>query len=402
MVLLQVLKIFPAYKDDAETFPVDRIHQHLQPWVHKLLQHGLADLWGLKLNVKIIPSPELLGQLPLRHVDLEVHGRTSLAKLKEITAALGRCTTLEYLLISAVGYASAHISLPDLCLYKASNLKHVHFQACFPEGRLCLPPGCQLRLDQIYSRCWESKWESENGRELLGCIPVLSMGFTYGHSLTPSSFRDFKVLQYLQLLYAQELKDLAVLQGVPHVKVELPHHQVSLLHSAGSWKSLQIESKAGCSFDIRFADIEAFVRDNPKYLFETSKGTKEWRSMVSALKDASTKQGVTCYTTDPDRSVYKRIGTIQRVVEATDPYSHHFDPFAKGELVCVDDFWPKGTMQSCLSSIAPTSKAGVLECKCRISSTSLDQAGLMPFRGCITWLAHRLKPICMRPLVTCD
>ncbi len=259
-VLLQVIKVFPAYEDDVGVFPEGRIYQHLRPWVQKLLQHGSADLWGLKLHTNVIASPELLGQLPLRHLDLEIDGRSPPAHLKAITAALGQCTTLEYLLISAVRYASAQVSLPDLCRYKASNLTHVLLRRCFPEGNLCLPPGCQLRLDQIWSPCWESKWQSDNGRELLGCLPAVSMGFRYGHNLTSSSFPDFKVVQYLHLLYPRDLKDLAVLQGIPHVEVELPHSQVSLLHSAGSWKSLQIKGRAGFSYCISFADIVAFLR----------------------------------------------------------------------------------------------------------------------------------------------
>ncbi len=118
--------------------------------------------------------------------------------------------------------------------------------------------------------------------------------------------------------------------------------------------------------------------------------------MVSALKAASSKQGVVCFTNDPDRSGDKRISTDQRVAELWNTYSHRYKKFSKddssSELVCVDEFWPKKSMHACLSSTAPTPKADVPECKCRTSSTSRDQAGQIPFCGCIPWLAYKSKP----------
>ena len=363
-VLLQVIRLYPLYEDDA--VPEGPIVQHLQPLVHKLLQHGVADLQCLCVNADIIPRPELLGKLPLRHLEIRI-GRRSRAQLKDIMAALGQCTTLEHLFISARGLYT--VSLPDLCLYKASYLKNVILQACFPEGRLCLPPGCQLRLDvEGNFSCWEHKWQSENGRELLGCIPALCMGsrYSYGdpyHMKVLSHFHHFKVLQYLQLMNMPELTDLAMLQGIPHINVRLSHCQSSLLHSAGSWESLQIESYSG--YGINFANIEAFVRDNPKYLLETDKAAKEWRSMRSALEAASKKLGVACFT-NKSGSYYKRISTSRSLAESTTislrcreswPLANH--------LVNVDDFWPK---QSHLASIAPIPKTDVLGCKCRLSN----------------------------------
>ncbi len=164
----------------------------------------------------------------------------------------------------------------------------------------------------------ESKWQSENGRDLMGCTPALCMGFGYGHgSLSPSSFREFKVLQFLQLVYTPDLKDLAVLQDIPHVEVQLSQRQSSLFHSAGSWKSLQIKSQPIWSYHISFADIEAFVRDNPKYLFETFTATKEWRSMVSALQRASEKQGMACFTNGPNDTP-KRVSTLRHLAKSGD------------------------------------------------------------------------------------
>lgn len=85
----------------------------------------------------------------------------------------------------------------------------------------------------------------------------------------------------------QQLTDLAMLQHVPHVKLEL--YQNTLLHTAGSWQSLEINSYDG--FEISFADIDAFVRDNRRYLLEAFLRPKAWRSMVGALKVASQRQG---------------------------------------------------------------------------------------------------------------
>ena len=100
-MLLQVLKLH--HEDDAVTFPVGRVIQHLQPLVHRLLQQGFAGLQCLRLNTDIIPCPEVLGKLPLRHMELEI-GQHSMARLNEFIVALSQCTTLEYLHISANGH----------------------------------------------------------------------------------------------------------------------------------------------------------------------------------------------------------------------------------------------------------------------------------------------------------
>ena len=94
MVLLQALRFFPQYDDDADDFSVHRASQQLRPSVNRLLQHGIAELRGLRLNANIIACPIVLGQLSLRHLELETVG-ASMARLKEVTAALSECATLE-------------------------------------------------------------------------------------------------------------------------------------------------------------------------------------------------------------------------------------------------------------------------------------------------------------------
>ena len=69
---MQVLKFFPLYEDDADDSTWHRISKRLRPFVDKLLRLGLAHLWGLRLDADILAYPELLGQLPLRHLELEV------------------------------------------------------------------------------------------------------------------------------------------------------------------------------------------------------------------------------------------------------------------------------------------------------------------------------------------
>ena len=145
-------------------------------------------------------------------------------------------------------------------------MKHVHLQGTLPKRRLCLPQGCQVRLDfDEFPFSWDRKWQSKFGRILMACIPVMCLKFGYyWRSSWPSHLQDFKVLQYLELVHPPELTDLARLNGIPHVRVELDldAEEDTLLHGAGSWQSLEISSYYG--FAISFADTDAFVRSNPK------------------------------------------------------------------------------------------------------------------------------------------
>ena len=282
-----MLKILPLHEADNDSFPAGRIFQHLQPWVQRLLQVGAAELRALRLNADILASLQLLGHLPLRHLELEI-GQRSIAQVSAIMAALGKCATLEYLVISvyydehAVDYCVSQVKLPDLCLQKAAMLKHLHLHRCFPGGILCLPYGCQLTLDmkQLSYRAWNYTLQSGNERELLACIPAMCLRSDFGVHL-PHNLEEFTALQYLELRPDGMLADLAMLQGIPHVKLELSPFQESLLHSGGSWQSLEIESCVG--YGVTFADIDAFVRDNPRYLFESTEATKAWRSMECCL-----------------------------------------------------------------------------------------------------------------------
>ena len=327
----------------------------MQPWVQRLLQLGSASLQGVRMSANLVSCPEPLANLPLRHLELDI-GHTSTARLREITSALGHCSTLEYLVISnqdAFEHIHAQVKLPKLCLHSATNLKHVHFQACFPGGPLCLPSGCQLRLDlvQRYQFCWDYKWQSEDANDLIDRVPVLCLKFVGNvGEQWPSHMHTFKALQYLQMERPPQLTDLAMLQHIPHVRLEVS--QTSLLHTAGSWQSLEIKSYDG--FEISFVDIDAFVRDNRNYLFQTYHTPKFWRSMKSALEDASSREGLRCH---PSKfRGYERVSSIQEVANS------------RAHVACVEDFWPKQSMRSCLARAAPTPKANVSECKCRLSN----------------------------------
>ncbi len=335
---------------------MERIFKHLQPWVQRLLQLGSASLQGLRTSADAMFCPALLVKLPLRHLELDIGGHSK-ARLREIMVALSQCSGLEYLVISAhaaFDNLQTQVKLPDLCLHDAADLKHVSFQACIPGGRLCLPPGCQLRLDliQTHNGFWDYEWRSENGGDMMECIPALCLRFLdCGGELWPSHIQNFTALQYLEMKAPPQLTDLAMLQHIPHVRLEL--HQDTVLHTAGSWQSLEIRSHHG--FEIRFADIDAFVRDNQRYLLEAFFTPKAWRSMRDALKLASIRQGVGYFLEKP--GVCERVSSMQEIASSA------------AHVACVEDFWPKQSMRSCMPPAAPSLRANTSQCNCRLSHT---------------------------------
>ena len=251
--------------------------------------------------------------------------------------------------------------LPDLCLCKASNLKHVHLQGSLPKERLHLPQGCQVRLDfdgLPYS--WDRKWESEHGKMWMTCVPAMCLTFNWSsyfcRSSTswPSHLEDFKALQYLELVRPQELIDLDRLNGIPHVKVTLDHGAEDILsHTAGSWQSLQICNEY-YGFGITFANIDAFVRDNPRYLFISGEATKAWWRMRDSLKAANKRQDVEIYIQDRENGWYSgayKLSNVKNLVNSRD-----------ARLVCMEEFWPKKCMWSCLD---PATQDEAEECNGR-------------------------------------
>ena len=345
---LQVLRFFPRDEDDADDFSVRQASHRLRPWVNKLLQLGIVHVQGLRLNTGIIASPKVLGQLPLRFLELDIE-QSFKGRLKEIMEAVGQCTTLEYLFIEQheknnSGHSRAG-ELPELCLCKASNLKHVHLRGSLPKETLSLKQGCQLRLDfdgLPYS--WDSKWKSEYGKMLTPYVPVMCLRFNRFDSRSwPLHLQDFKALQYLELERPPELTDLARLNGIPHVKIELDFGaKDTLSHTAGSWQSLEIYSKYH-GFGISFANIDAFVRDNPKYLFSSGEATKAWWRLRDSLKAAEKRQGVELHI--EDRGSYYNAYKLSNVGKMVNSGSAH--------LVCMEEFWPKKCMWSCLDPATP-------------------------------------------------
>ena len=346
IALLQVLKVFPRYEDDADKFTLHRTSQRLRPLVDKLLQLGVAGLQSLKISADIIDRPKVLGQLPLRHLELEIE-KSSTVQLKKIMAALGQCTALEYLIIAGSIHYNSREGLPDLSLRKAPSLKHVHLRGAFPEGRLFSPPECKLRIDlDDYPKSWDKVWQGEHGRELMGSVPAMCLDFSCRRlpSWSPTT-QDFKVLQYLQLQCPKDFTDLARLESIPHVRLKLHSSQNIILHTRGSWQSLEVYKFEG--FEIDFADIDAFVRDNPKFLFGTFKVTKVWRNMNGALYAASKRQGTGCFPHKAADGDYSRsLSNIKGVV----------DLWCDKHLCRVEDFWPSQSMQSCLAQVGPRPK----------------------------------------------
>ena len=392
VVLMQVLKFFPLYEDDADDSTWHRISKRLRPFVDKLLRLGLAHLWGLRLDADILAYPELLGQLPLRHLELEV-GRSSKARLSEIMSALSQCSTLEHLSIQRpkTDCSPRPLGLHDLCLCKAPKLTLVHLQRCFPEGNFSLPAGCQLRLHLKDSPdSWDQTLQSENGKRLMECTSTLSLYYLSYHRPLPSHIQDFRALQYLKLEGSPQPKDLAILQGIPHVRVRVHGSLDTLFLTAGSWQSLEVYVYGG--FEINFTDIDAFVRDNRRYLFVTSKATKAWRNMSTAMHAASQRQCVGYFTyKSADGTFHKRLSSIKGI--AKDLFAH---------AISFDDFWPKVDMQSCLPSPTPKpidkeSALGKDLPKLQIAKNGRPP-GHLTLRGSLAWLANRLKPIrnCIR------
>ena len=150
------------------------------------------------------------------------------------------------------------------------------------------------------------------------------------------------------------------MQHIPHVRLNTSSNE-NLVHTSGSWQSLEIASRKG--LHISFTDTDAFVRDNRQYLFVSGMATKAWKRMKNDLEDASARQSVGCYKVDRTaRRLFdlskNRLGSMQEVTET--PGMH---------CVCVEDFWPNQCMQSCLDSEAPAPKANVPECDCRLNCT---------------------------------
>ena len=224
----------------------------------------------------------------------------------------------------------------------------------------------------------------------------------------------FTALQYLELEYPLGFTDLATLASVPNVKLDLLF-QSNLSHTAGSWQGLDISANGG--FEISFADIDAFVRDNRNYLFTTGKTTKAWRSMHTAIHAASDRQRVDCFSPEPAKGSFpRRLSTDEEIAKSWSKRDDH--------VVCVEDVWPKESVQACLASaVAPVLKASSTRSSTSTSQRApsdfasqsadsdsvsdsdsdsdfnidreclADHAGQLTFRSCLTWVANMLKSI---------
>ena len=188
----------------------------------------------------------------------------------------------------------------------------------------------------------------------MASIPVMRLDHhaTYEDKLQPLKMQGFKALQYLELMHFSPGSDLAMLRHIPHIKLKLSSGTIK--HSAGSWQSLEIDGQHG-GFDIKFANIDAFVRDNAKYLFISRKGTKAWRSMRDSLDAACKRQGVALFKRDrlDEHFSDSRLSSIERMI---DVYAQH--------LVFLDEFWPEACMWSCLNPASPDPKDDVTEGDC--------------------------------------
>ena len=99
-------------------------------------------------------------------------------------------------------------------------------------------------------------------------------------------------LHYLELqCKSMHDQDLAALQHIPHVSLELFDFS-SFLLTSGSWESLQISGYG--DFSVNFSNADAFVRGTKRFLFECS-SSHEAEEMYGLLRAACMRQWVACH-----------------------------------------------------------------------------------------------------------
>ena len=115
----------------------------------------------------------------------------------------------------------------------------------------------------------------------------------------PAGIQDMSDLQFLALhCISIQDQDLAVLQHIPHVYLDLRWHSRFLLTS-GSWQSLQIRGMFG--FQVTFSDADHFVRETKQFYFESRDLYST--DVYEVLRAACTRQGVACHQCEHTRAV---------------------------------------------------------------------------------------------------
>jgi hypothetical protein len=267
-----------------------RLGPRLRPWVQHVLL-GATILTALSMKVSALAPWPIFSRLPVLR-ELELTGRDDGAEwltVADFLKDLRYCSNLEWLRIADEDkrYGGIVSVLPDMVLDGLANLRHVELQGWFPRRSFALPPRCRLLLDSRveYTALWAQHWQ-----KLKRQAAVLQLDFRKeALQAWPAGLEHFGQLQFLSLgCLSADRQDIAALQGVPHVSVQV-RDPSSLLLTAGTWESLLIVGHNG--FDNCFSNIDAFVQGTKSFPFIVHRGTSQ--SLYARLQEACDRQGIT-------------------------------------------------------------------------------------------------------------
>ncbi len=307
---------------------------YCQRWQDQLL--NTPHLTTLSLGPNVL-HPPLLGNHPLRHLELRVKGKQPW--LTGFLEDLRQNATLESLTILS---ASVHGPLPKLQLEGLKSLRHVKLRCLLPTGKMSLPKDCLLHLNAWSGRRCE--WE-KHSRGIERYTAVLHMAVNQLIAW-PADIQRFTKLQCLAielpLLWWLEPSspwpfdapplDLAGLQHIPHVKLINCAGGARL--SAGSWQSLEIRG----FYFVDFSDLDAFVKGTNNFIFEFEGSSAVRQATMAAIRNSCRKNHV-CFYEHQDSAI---ISTAEKVVQACArrPRAGVYKTRRNMCLWDEDTFWP--------------------------------------------------------------
>ena len=319
-----------------------RLGDRMYPWIQHVLL-GATILTALSINFSALACPPILSRLPvLRELELTAsgYGRGEKAWLADFLMDLRYCSTLEWLRIADLETQFDYIvsPLPDMVLDGLTNLRHLELHGWFPERSFALPPGCVLLLEGSFEHTdmWAQHWQK------LKCQAVLLQLDFWNAAIQawPAGLEHFGRLQFLWLgCCLAEMQDIAALQGIPHVFLQV-QNPTSLLLTAGTWESLLVVGLSG--FDITFSNIDAFVQGTTCFSFIMHQGTSQ--SLHARLQEACDRQGITYfrgqYVDSPHGAIPREYLTTEASVAGTADGS----TVIFGAQVYQAEFWPIGRL----------------------------------------------------------
>ena len=274
-------------KEDTCDYPIQSgtLGASYQKWLSALLL-GATQLTSLSVVTDGIPMPPVLGQLPLRHLELTMH--QDRPWLGGIMADLSFCSRLETLHIEddAFGCDVPSKNLPGVSLHGVATLRSVTVRGWHPKDEFTLPPGCLLGLAVVLET--QAQWEQWQRK---GCPTTLLYLECMKLQAWPAGIADVSGLQYLELRCSKMCdQDLAALQHIARVFVYLQEFS-SFLLTTGTWQRLEISGRAG--FSMTISNVDAFVRGTKQFQFANI--SKQAGEMYGDLRAACMRQGVACH-----------------------------------------------------------------------------------------------------------